>query len=40
MFVAFSEPAMNYGVEALKTLYAADMRAEERETLEGRPKPE
>ncbi|MGE0045072.1 MAG: hypothetical protein AB7J28_01695 [Hyphomonadaceae bacterium] len=31
LFVAFSEPAMNYGVEALKTMQAVDERAEERE---------
>jgi hypothetical protein len=33
-FVAFSEPAMNYGVEALKSLHKDDERAEEQETLE------
>ena len=33
-FVAFSEPAMNYGVEALKALHQADERAGERETLD------
>jgi hypothetical protein len=32
-FVAFSEPAMNYGVEALKGLYKAEERADEREIL-------
>lgn len=34
LFVAFSEPAMNYGVEALKALHKADELAEERETLD------
>ncbi len=33
-FVAFSEPAMNYGVEARKGLHRADERAEEREALD------
>lgn len=33
-FVAFSEPAMNYGVEALKSLHKDEERAEEQETLE------
>lgn len=31
LFVAVSEPAMNYGVEALKALHKAEERAEERE---------
>lgn len=33
-FVAFSEPAMTYGVEALKSLHKDERRAEEQETLE------
>ncbi len=34
LFVAFSEPAMNYGVEALKGLHKAEEYAEERDALD------
>ena len=33
-FVAFSEPAMNYGVQALKSLQKAEDREEEKQTLD------
>ena len=33
-FVAFCEPAMNYGVEALRALHKAEERADDRETLD------
>ncbi len=34
LFVAFSEPAMNYGIEALKGLHKAEEHAEERDALD------